>query len=176
VILWYSVGHVVHAYLQCVHLLHHICYDSAMAHMYSYCCHCHCYCIACVYRNATALLQPPLAEGDTVKVELGCHVDGYVAVVAHTIKVCTLNHYQKLHTLLLPFCARHFFDAIAIIHFCISTCNIYCDVVTSHLPPVSSVVLSVVIHLTCSSACVLQAALLMHSALYTCRCCCVRLV
>ncbi|CAN0120255.1 unnamed protein product [Phaeothamnion confervicola] len=31
--------------------------------------------------------QRPLAEGDLVKVDLGCHIDGYIAVVAHTVKV-----------------------------------------------------------------------------------------
>ncbi|CAN0111494.1 unnamed protein product, partial [Hapterophycus canaliculatus] len=29
----------------------------------------------------------PLKAGDLVKIELGCHVDYYSAVVAHTVKV-----------------------------------------------------------------------------------------
>ncbi|CAM9231003.1 unnamed protein product [Choristocarpus tenellus] len=29
----------------------------------------------------------PLAEGDLVKIDLGCHIDGYIAVGAHTTKV-----------------------------------------------------------------------------------------
>lgn len=31
--------------------------------------------------------QEPLKAGDLVKIELGCHVDYYSAVVAHTVKV-----------------------------------------------------------------------------------------
>lgn len=30
---------------------------------------------------------PALAEGDVVKVDLGCHIDGYIAVAAHTLVV-----------------------------------------------------------------------------------------
>jgi methionine aminopeptidase len=61
-----------------------------------------------LHRNCIALLQPPLAEGDTVKVELGCHVDGYVAVVAHTIKVCAPLTVQRYASLTLPFlCVRN---------------------------------------------------------------------
>jgi len=30
---------------------------------------------------------PPLAEGDVVKIDLGCHIDGYIAVAAHTLVV-----------------------------------------------------------------------------------------
>ena len=29
----------------------------------------------------------PLAEGDVVKIDLGCHIDGYIAVAAHTLVV-----------------------------------------------------------------------------------------
>ena len=32
--------------------------------------------------------QEPLKAGDLVKIELGCHVDYYSAVVGHTLKVC----------------------------------------------------------------------------------------
>lgn len=31
--------------------------------------------------------QEPLKAGDLVKIELGCHVDYYSGVVAHTVKV-----------------------------------------------------------------------------------------
>jgi len=30
---------------------------------------------------------PPLEEGDVVKIDLGCHIDGYIAVAAHTLVV-----------------------------------------------------------------------------------------
>lgn len=30
---------------------------------------------------------PPLAEGDIVKLDLGCHIDGYISVAAHTVVV-----------------------------------------------------------------------------------------
>ena len=30
---------------------------------------------------------PPLADGDMVKIDLGCHIDGYIACVAHTLIV-----------------------------------------------------------------------------------------
>lgn len=33
------------------------------------------------------LLQPPLKAGDIVKIDLGCHIDGYIAVAAHTCVV-----------------------------------------------------------------------------------------
>ena len=33
------------------------------------------------------VLQAPLAAGDVVKIDLGCHVDGYIAVAAHTLIV-----------------------------------------------------------------------------------------
>lgn len=36
--------------------------------------------------------QEPLKAGDLVKIELGCHVDYYSAVVAHTVKVDTSGH------------------------------------------------------------------------------------
>jgi methionine aminopeptidase len=32
-------------------------------------------------------LTPPLALGDLVKIDLGCHVDGLIAVAAHTVRV-----------------------------------------------------------------------------------------
>lgn len=32
------------------------------------------------------MLQEALKAGDLVKIELGCHIDYYMAVVAHTIK------------------------------------------------------------------------------------------
>lgn len=35
--------------------------------------------------------QEPLKAGDLVKIELGCHVDYYSAVVGHTIKVYVVN-------------------------------------------------------------------------------------
>ncbi|KAG5177466.1 peptidase M24, structural domain-containing protein [Tribonema minus] len=45
----------------------------------------------CVCNNSPleseAEQQPPLADGDLVKIELGCHVAGYIAVAAHTVKV-----------------------------------------------------------------------------------------
>ena len=31
--------------------------------------------------------QEPLKAGDTVKIDLGCHIDGYIAVAAHTVVV-----------------------------------------------------------------------------------------
>ena len=31
--------------------------------------------------------QPPIAEGDMVKFDLGCYIDGYIATVAHTVIV-----------------------------------------------------------------------------------------
>ena len=31
--------------------------------------------------------QEPLKAGDIVKLDLGCHIDGYMAVVAHTLVV-----------------------------------------------------------------------------------------
>lgn len=33
------------------------------------------------------MLQPPLKAGDVVKMDLGCHIDGYIAVAAHTCVV-----------------------------------------------------------------------------------------
>lgn len=33
--------------------------------------------------------QEPLKAGDVVKIELGCHVDYYSSVAAHTVKVRT---------------------------------------------------------------------------------------
>ena len=34
-----------------------------------------------------SFIQEPLKEGDVVKMDLGCHLDGYIAVAAHTVVV-----------------------------------------------------------------------------------------
>lgn len=41
----------------------------------------------CVCHNSPLPSEPqePIKEGDVVKVDLGVHIDGYVAVVAHTV-------------------------------------------------------------------------------------------
>mmetsp|Transcript_29132 Transcript_29132/g.98235 ORF Transcript_29132/g.98235 Transcript_29132/m.98235 type:complete len:409 (-) Transcript_29132:95-1321(-) len=45
----------------------------------------------CVCHNSPlesdANVDPPLAEGDVVKLDVGCYVDGYIAVAAHTLIV-----------------------------------------------------------------------------------------
>lgn len=42
--------------------------------------------------------QEPLKAGDLVKIELGCHVDYYSAVVAHTVKVRLLMFESERET------------------------------------------------------------------------------
>jgi len=37
--------------------------------------------------NNIVTKQPPLKAGDVVKFDLGCHIDGYIAVAAHTVVV-----------------------------------------------------------------------------------------
>ena len=41
------------------------------------------WCTLCVF----FLQQVELAAGDMVKIDLGCHIDGYIAVAAHTVEV-----------------------------------------------------------------------------------------
>jgi len=44
----------------------------------------------CVCHNSPLLSEAEpqaLVEGDVVKIDLGCHIDGYLAVVAHTVVV-----------------------------------------------------------------------------------------
>uniref|UniRef100_A0A7S1G319 Peptidase M24 domain-containing protein n=2 Tax=Corethron hystrix TaxID=216773 RepID=A0A7S1G319_9STRA len=43
----------------------------------------------CVCNNSplSSEEQPPLSAGDIIKVDLGCHIDGYISVAAHTIIV-----------------------------------------------------------------------------------------
>lgn len=63
--------------------------------------------------------QEPLKAGDLIKIELGCHVDYYSAVVAHTVKVswgCWRCGESKRESsvIVLPvarvgFCSRPFF-------------------------------------------------------------------
>ena len=41
--------------------------------------------------------QPPLKEGDVVKVDIGVHIDGHIAVAAHTI-VCGVQPTPEVRT------------------------------------------------------------------------------
>lgn len=41
----------------------------------------------CNHSPLTSEELPPLVEGDIVKIDLGCHIDGYIAVAAHTVIV-----------------------------------------------------------------------------------------
>lgn len=44
----------------------------------------------CVCHNSpleSDAAQPPLAEGDMVKIDVGCHIDGFISVAAHTFIV-----------------------------------------------------------------------------------------
>eukprot|EP01062_Namystynia_karyoxenos_P025981 TRINITY_DN20334_c0_g1_i1.p1 TRINITY_DN20334_c0_g1~~TRINITY_DN20334_c0_g1_i1.p1 ORF type:complete len:452 (+),score=181.82 TRINITY_DN20334_c0_g1_i1:96-1358(+) len=41
----------------------------------------------CHYSPLEDDASPPLEIGDVVKIDLGCHIDGYIAVVAHTVVV-----------------------------------------------------------------------------------------
>jgi curved DNA binding protein len=43
--------------------------------------------VVCNHSPLSSEELPPLAEGDIVKLDLGCHIDGYISVAAHTIVV-----------------------------------------------------------------------------------------
>jgi len=43
--------------------------------------------IVCNHSPLSSEELPPLKAGDTVKIDLGCHIDGYISVAAHTIVV-----------------------------------------------------------------------------------------
>lgn len=43
--------------------------------------------IICNHSPLSSEELPPLAAGDVVKIDLGCHIDGYIAVAAHTLIV-----------------------------------------------------------------------------------------
>jgi len=43
--------------------------------------------IVCNHSPLASEELPPLKEGDTVKIDLGCHIDGYISVAAHTVVV-----------------------------------------------------------------------------------------
>jgi len=43
--------------------------------------------IVCNHSPLPTEKLPPLKVGDTVKIDLGCHIDGYISVAAHTIVV-----------------------------------------------------------------------------------------
>jgi len=43
--------------------------------------------VVCNHSPLSSEELPPLAEGDVVKLDLGCHIDGYISVAAHTVVV-----------------------------------------------------------------------------------------
>lgn len=43
--------------------------------------------IVCNHSPLSSEELPPLKAGDTVKIDLGCHIDGYISVAAHTVVV-----------------------------------------------------------------------------------------
>lgn len=45
--------------------------------------------IVCNHSPLSSEELPPLADGDIVKIDLGCHIDGYISVAAHTLIVGT---------------------------------------------------------------------------------------
>lgn len=43
--------------------------------------------VVCNHSPLSSEELPPLASGDVVKIDLGCHIDGYISVAAHTVVV-----------------------------------------------------------------------------------------